>query len=447
MEVVGALPPNSYSTGFIPRRLQIELRSKLRRFNVIVCHRRFGKTVFSVVHQIDKMVRNTLPAPRAAYIAPTFGQAKRVSWDYYKQYTLPFPKGFAIPHEQDLRIDYTANNARQMLLSGENYASIKGIYLDDVVLDEYGEMDPSVWSEAVRPTLNDRRGSAIFIGTPKGRNNFHKLYEYATQSGDPEWFGCMYKASQTGLIEPAELASARRAMSEEEYEQEYECSFNAGLVGAYFAKELARAEAEQRVGKFPYDPMCSVDTYWDLGLNDTTAVWFVQTSRGQHRFIDYYEVSGLSIPEIMADVKKRPYSLGTFVFPHDVNKGELSTGRTMRQMFTEHGARPSRVVPRTPFKRESINAAKVMFATCFFDREKCKRGLEALANYQRKWNSKENVFSEAPLHNWASNGADAFQQFALGQRGDSRDSGYSERESQSMTHAVTRYDVFGRGAR
>lgn len=438
------MPEGAITTGFIPRRLQAELRQKLRRFNVIVCHRRFGKTVFAVNHQIDKLIRNPLPAPRAAYIAPTFGQAKRISWDYYKQYTQNIPG--VVPHEQDLRIDFTHNKARQMLLSAENYISVKGIYLDDVLLDEYAEMDPAVWTEAVRPTLNDRTGSAIFIGTPKGRNNFHKLYEYATQSGDPEWFGCIYKASETGLIEKAELDSARRTMSEEEYDQEYECSFDAGMVGAYFAKELARAEADSRIGKFPYDPQYAVDTYWDLGLNDMTAVWFVQSKRGRHFAIDYYEISGLNIGEIMADIKKKPYSFGSFVFPHDVTKGDLSTGRTQQQMFHQHGARPSRVVPRCSSKRESINAARSIIPLVSFDRDKCKRGLEALANYQKKWDSKNNVFSESPLHNWASNGADAFQDFAMGQRGDTKDGSYydNRRDSSSQIQAVTSYDVFGR---
>ena len=195
------------------------------------------------------------------------------------------------------------------------------------------------------------------------------------------------------------------------------------------------------------DPMTAVDTYWDLGLSDSTAVWFVQSSRGQHRIIDYYEVSGLSIPEIMADIKRKPYSLGTFVFPHDVTKGDYSTGRTQRQMFTEHGARPSRVVPRCASKRESINAARVVLASCFFDREKCERGLKCLANYQRKWDPKNLVFSESPSHDWSSHGADAFQTFALGQRGDSRDSDYSSSEGSLLTHSVGGYNPFRLGER
>lgn len=399
--------------------------------------------MFAVNHQIDRMIMNPLPAPRAAYIAPTFGQAKRISWDYYKLYCRNIPG--AVPHEQDLRIDFSHNRGRQMLLSAENYVSVKGIYLDDVLLDEYAEMDPAIWSEAVRPTLNDRRGSAIFIGTPKGRNNFHKLYEYATQSGDPEWFGITYKASETRLIEASELESARRTMSEEEYEQEYECSFNAGLVGAYFAKELARAEAEGRVGRFPYDPVCAVDTYWDLGINDTTAVWFIQTKRGVHYAIDYYETSGLAIPDIMKDLERKRYKYGTYVFPHDAVARDLSTGKSQQQVFASHGARPSRVIPRVGTKREGINAARMIIPMTHFDREKCKKGLECLANYQRKWDSKNNVFQESPLHNWASNGADAFQQFGLGQRGDTRDGDYSGRSREGLIQAVTQYSPFSYG--
>jgi phage terminase large subunit len=430
------------STGFIPRRLQLELRHRLRRFNVIVCHRRFGKTVFAVNHQIDKMVRNTNPAPRAAYLAPTYGQAKRISWDYYKRYTQPLP-GITI-NEADLRIDYSHNQARQMLLSAENPTSAKGIYLDDALLDEYAEMDPAVWTEAIRPTLSDRHGSAMFIGTPKGQNNFHKLYEYATQSGDPEWFGIIYKASETGIIAQEELDSARRTMPEEEYEQEFECSFNAGLTGAYFAKELAKAERENRIGEVHYDPRYPVDTYWDLGINDMSACWFVQSIRGCHRVIDYYEICGASIPEIVKDIQLKGYTLGEWVFPHDANARDLSTGKTQLQIFHNLGARPTRVIPRIGAKRESINAARMVFGQCEFDRRKCKRGLDCLSNYQRKWNSRNNVFEEAPLHNWASNGADAFQQFALGSRQDSRDtrSMYDSRYSGGQMTADTAYDPF-----
>ncbi len=403
-------------TGYNPRPLQYKLHTGMKRFNVIVCHRRFGKTIFSLNHLIDRALRCPNNMPRYAYLAPTYGQAKRVVWDQLKQYTRNIPGVTA--HEQELRVDIPGNNSRIMLLSAENPASLKGIYLDGVVLDEFAEMDPRAWTEVIRPTLADRRGWAIFIGTPKGQNSFHKLYEYATNNlnPDPEWFGALYRASETGIIVPQELESARRTMPEEEYEQEFECSFNAGLSGAYFAKELAIAEREGRIGSFGYDPALPVDTFWDLGIDDMCAVWFIQSLRGRHRIIDYYEVCGASIPDVVGTVKARGYALGEWVLPHDAAARDFSTGKAQQQIFWNHGARPTRIVPRVGTKREGINAARMILRNCEFDKAKAAQGLKCLANYQRKWNPKNNVFEESPLHNWASNGADAFQQFALGVR-------------------------------
>lgn len=362
--------------------------------------------------------------PRFAYIAPTYPQAKRVIWDPLKQYVSNIPCEI---NEADLRIDFPHNKARIMLLSAENPVSLKGIYLDGVILDEAAEMHPDLWGEVIRPTLSDRRGWANFIGTPRGQNNFYDLYMYAKESGDPDWFSAMYKASETGLVSQEELASNRKQMTDDKFEQEFECSFNAGLIGSYFAKELSKAESEKRITRIPHDPGLPVDLYLDLGINDLAAVWFVQSLRGRHRLIDYYEVSGLSIPEFTAEIKKRNYNFGEWVFPHDAQARDFSTGKTQLQVFYNLGCRPQRVIPRIGTKQESINAARMIFGACEFDAEKCKVGLKALASYQKKWDAKNNVFSESPLHNFASNGADAFQQFALGCRSDSRGLGPNAR--------------------
>lgn len=434
------------STGYVPRPLQAKLHRQLKRFNVLVMHRRFGKTVFRVNDKLDRVMRIQQKRPQAAYLAPTYGQAKRVAWDYFKEYWGKIP-GAQI-NEADLRIDiqrpWLGDFVRVMLLGAENPMALKGLYLDDVTLDEYAEMNPNVWTEVIRPCLSDRLGSATFIGTPKGQNNFYELYEYAKSGEDPEWFSAMYRASETGIISDAELSSAKRQMTEEEYEQEYECSFNAGLTGAYFAKELAKAEKENRITRIPYDPMLPVDTYWDLGVNDTTAIWFVQTFRGRHRLIDYLEVSGLGIPEIVSLVKKKGYVLGEWVFPHDVKVRDFSTGRARLQVFNNLGCRPNRVVPRVGNKMDSINAARMIFNLCEFDGEKCKQGMKALGNYQRKWNAKNNVFEESPLHNWASNGADAFQGFAMGAREDSRVTLVGGEPHMGTQHfqAETDYDIY-----
>lgn len=424
------------TTGYTPRRLQAELHSRLRRFNVLIMHRRFGKTVFTCNEKLDRALRNPLKRPQYAYIAPSYGQAKRVAWDYFKDFWLKIPGAEA--NEADLRIDIPRPDKgdflRAMLLGADNPKSLKGLYLDGCTLDEYAEMNPSVWSEVVRPLLSDRHtmaleqfgiadnGWANFIGTPKGRNDLYKLREYALHANDPEWFTALYRASETLIIPQKELDSARKQMTEEEYLQEYECDFNAGLVGAYLSKEISKAEKEGRITRVPHDPMMPVDLWFDLGFNDVTAVWFVQSSRNRHRLINYLEVCGAGIPAVVKLVREKApdYNLGTWGFPHDVEQHDYSTGRTRLSAFEGLGCRPYKVIPRVPVKMDSINAARMIFGQCEFDAENCKLGLEALAQYQRKWNSKNDVFEETPLHNWASNGADAFQQFAMGAEPDSR---------------------------
>jgi phage terminase large subunit len=433
------------STGYVPRPLQADLHRQLKRFTTVVCHRRFGKSVWAINHIVDKALRCTLPNPRFAYIAPTYGQAKRIAWDYLKHYTQNIP-GVEY-NEADLRIEIPHNKSRIMLLSAENPNSLRGIYLDGVVLDEYAEMDPTAWTSVIRPALSDRRGFAIFLGTPKGQNHFYDHYIYGKEESDPDWASFMFKASESKLIAQEELDSAKRTMTDEEYAQEYECDFNAGLVGAYFAKELSKAETEGRIGKIHHDPAIPVDTYWDLGINDMCSVWYVQSLRGRHRVIDYYEISGASIPDVLRDVRSKPYNFGRFVLPHDAQARDFSTGKAQVQIFRDHGVRNITIVPRVGTKREGINAARMIFAVCEFDSEKCKRGLKALANYQRKWDPKNNVFQDNPLHNWASNGADAFQQFGLGARDDSRGSSYlgdPAAEGQMQLTADTDYNIFAR---
>jgi hypothetical protein len=382
--------------------------------------------------------------PRFAYLAPTFGAARRIAWDYVKKYCGNIP-GTSF-NEADLRVNFP-NGGTITLLSAENPGSLRGIYLDGVILDEFAEMDPTVWTQVIRPTLSDRSGWAIFIGTPKGANTFFELYEYATTASDSEWFGAKYRASETGLLSEAELASAKRTMAEEEYAQEYEADFNAGLTGAYFSKEMSLVEKEERITDVPHNPGLPVDTYWDLGVGDATSVWFVQSVNGKHNIIDYYETTGGSIPDILRDIRGKQYNYGRFVFPHDVEARDFSTGRTRLQTFYSLGVRNTHVVPKIGSKRESIHAARIIFAKCWFDKKKCERGIKCLINYQRRFDAKNNVYADAPLHNWASNGADAFQQFAMGSRSDSKASTlFLDREdvySAKELSADMSYDPFG----
>jgi phage terminase large subunit len=403
------------STGYKPRVLQKELHLGLKRFNVIVCHRRFGKTHFAINEIISKALENKLVNPQYAYIAPTYGQAKKIVWDILKWYLKDIP-GVEF-NEAELRADiYRAGGQRIriMLLGAENPGSLKGLYLDGAVFDEFAEQDPRVWSEAVRPALSDRLGWACFIGTPKGMNHFYDIYEMAKKN-NTTWFTAIYRASETKILPQTECDEMKLSMSEEEYDQELECSFTAALVGAYYGKRLEAASKENRITRVPYDPALGTKTFWDLGVNDTTVIWFIQQIQNRYHAIDYYEMSGMGLDHYVKILKEKPYSYDEHIFPHDVAARSLETGKSREEVLRGLGVKPLRVLPRLSVS-DGIEAARMILPRVWFDEVKCSRGIDALKNYQKKWDAKNKIFSDQPLHNWASNGADAFRAFAIGSR-------------------------------
>lgn len=350
---------------------------------------------------IDQSFHVEHPNPQYAYIAPTYGQAKRVAWDYLKNFTKHYP--FREVNEAELRIDLVRpdreDRIRYLLLGGENSAGIRGIYLDGVILDEYADMDPIVWSQVVRPALSDRKGWAIFIGTPKGMNHFEEVFRYATESDKPDWFSCLLKASETGIIPKEELEDARAVMTQEEYDQEYECSFASALVGSIFGKEMELAEKQGRIKDIAYDKISRVDTYWDLGISDSTTIWFIQRIGNKFRVIDYYENAGEDLTHYVGILGDRGYLYADHHFPHDVKARSLESGRTRQEVIESLLGKPIRVIEKHPVS-DQIEAARNILSRCEFDRIKCSGGLNSMRNFKRVWDSKKRVFGQ-PLHNWA----------------------------------------------
>jgi len=348
------------------------------------------------------------PDYRAAYVAPYYAQAKDVAWDYMKKYASPIP-GVAF-NESELRVDYP-NGARLRLYGADNYDRLRGIYLDDVTLDEYGDMDPRAWSEVIRPALADRQGTATFIGTPKGDNHFREVNERSKD--DPEWFHLTLKASQTMLIAPAELEAARREMTPDQYNQEFECDFTAALVGAYYGKDMNALDAQGRMTGVPYDRAVPVWTAWDLGIDDSTAIWLAQFVGREIHLIDYIEASGEALDYYVSELNKRSYVWGGHILPHDAEAKELGTGKTRTETLKSLGLGNVKIVPAQRVE-DGINAVRMLLPRCWFDRAATKRGVDALRNYCREFDDKTKAFRLKPLHNWASHGADAFRYLALG---------------------------------
>ena len=395
---------------YAPRTFQRHLHAKAdaHRFGAVVTHRRFGKTVFAVNHLHKGALTCQKPRPRFAHIFPTYKQAKAVGWDYAKHYGLVVPG--AEKNETELAIDFP-NGGQYRMFGADNPDSLRGLYLDGVIFDEYGMQPPKIFSEVVRPALSDRGGWALFLGTPNGKNQFYDAVQRA-KSGIDGWFYAEYKASQTGLLSDSELAQARSVMTEDEYLQEYECSFEAAVKGAIYARELMRAREDGRVTTVPYDPALPVDTDWDLGVGDSTAIWFSQsTYSGEVRLIDYYENSGVGLQHYVNLLRLKPYAYGTHNAPHDIEVRELSTGVSRRQTAAGLGIF-YQVVPQHSLE-DGIHASRMLIPRCWFDETKCAQGIEALQHYRWDVNTRINEFKPLPVHDWSSHGSDAFRGLAF----------------------------------
>lgn len=398
--------------GYRPRPPFIKFHQRKERWACLVAHRRAGKTVACVMDLLDAALRCKKSEGRFGYVAPYYVQAKDAAWTYAKRFAAPVP-GVSI-NESELRIDFAHNGARLRLYGADNYDRMRGSYFDGVILDEYGDMHPAAWPEVVRPMLADRKGWATFIGTPKGRNDFFQVWERSQTL--PDWFSLMLKGEDSGLLDKAELEAMKAEMAPEQYEQEIQCNFNAAVVGAYYGKEIVAAENEKRIRSVPWEPSVPVDTAWDLGINDATAVWFVQTVGQEIRVIDYYEVQGQSLIQTAKVLRSdKPYMYGTHYLPHDVEVKELTTAKTRKETLESCNIRPISVGAASPVE-DGINAARLLFPKCWFDAEKCKAGLEALRQYRTEYDEKRKVFKSTPLHDWTSHAADAFRYLAVNLR-------------------------------
>lgn len=372
------------------------------------------------IHDLQAKLIKKLPdggyRPRFAYVAPYLKQAKRVAWDHARQACAPFKDGVKI-NEAELRITYLGRGELG-IYGADNPDSLRGLGFDGVVLDEYADFDPRVWPEIIRPTLSDREGWAVFIGTPRGHNSFYDIYKSASE--DPAWYTLMLKASESGILSRQELESVQEHMTEDQYLQEYECSFEAAVQGAYYAKQISQAHDDGRITGVPYEPRSLVWTAWDLGIGDATAIWFAQVVGKEIRIIDYYEASGVDLGHYVREIYNRPYIYAGHILPHDAEAKELGTGKSRTDTLSSLGLRNWRVVPQQRVE-DGINAARLMIPRCWFDKRKCDRGIEALKLYRaasdRRFvdpTTRQPILKASPIHDWTSHAADAFRYLALG---------------------------------
>jgi phage terminase large subunit len=347
---------------------------------------------------------------RFAYVAPFLSQAKEVAWDYLKRFAQPI---LADKNESELWVELL-NGSRIRVHGADNPDRLRGAYLDGVVMDEVADMRPSVWGEVLRPMLADREGWATFIGTPKGRNEFYTTWERATEKEPDRWYSLMLRASETGILSDQERAEMTRDLTPEQIAQELECSFDAAITGAYFGKEIAQAERDGRITDVAYDPAAKVYTAWDLGIGDSTAIWFWQVRPDGIAVIDHYEAHSQGLPHYAAVLAAKPYAYAADWVPHDARVRELGTGRTRVETLVKLGRQP-RLVPNHEVE-DGINAARMTLPRVWFDKIACKDGIEALRQYRAEFDEKTKAFKNKPRHDWACHSADAFRYLCMAWR-------------------------------
>ena len=380
---------------------------------VLCWHRRAGKDKTCLAATIIQMHKR-----RGAYyhLFPTAAQGRKALWlgigkDGFK-YMDHFPKQLVKRiNDQEMTITLKNGSIYQIIGTDKGLDYLRGTNPVGLIFSEYSRMNPSVW-DTMRPILRENDGWAIFPYTPWGENHGYRLYEMAVKN--EEWFASKLTVDDTqdnngnAIVTPEDVEEEiQSGMSLEMSKQEFYCNFHSVLPGAIFSQELMAAEEQGRIGEVPYHAELPVFTSWDLGIKDSSAVWFYQLISNEVRFIDYYEASGQSLADIIDVVKSKPYQYGEHFAPHDIKVREFSTGRSRVDFASRFGINFT-ATPKVSDKGEALDAAKRLLKICWFDRENCKEGLAALRNYHRGFNAANRVFSDKPVHSWASHGSDAF---------------------------------------
>ncbi len=398
---------------FTPRDYQIPLISCIDRgYKRAVCifHRRAGKDK-TLINLITKEALKRVGV--YYYLFPTYKQGRKIIWQGIDKAGMKFTDH--IPEEIRKR-----TNDQEMMIELKNGSIIQIIGTDDIdrivgtnpvgcVFSEYSLQNPKAW-DLLRPILAENEGWAVFNYTPRGKNHGYELYEMA--KNNPKWFAQILTVDDTKAISQEAIEEERLAgMDEDLIQQEFYCSFEAAIQGAYYAKQINKANEDGRITNVPYVENLPVYTVWDLGVGDSTAIWFVQLVNQEIRIIDYYEAQGEGLPYYAKVLDEKGYKYGGHYAPHDIQVREMGSG--LSRLETARSLGINFQVVKNISIDDGINAARTIFNRCWFDKEKTKQGVNCLVNYHKEYDEKRKEYKNIPYHDWSSHGADAFRYLAI----------------------------------
>lgn len=389
---------------YAPRSAFLPFHDRSQRWSVLVVHRRAGKTVAAINDLIRGCLRCQKLSPRFAYVAPTYSQAKDVAWGYLKRFTQDIPG--RVVSEAELHVTLPGDR-RIRLYGADNYDRMRGVYFDGVVVDEPADMDPAAWYDVIRPALSDREGWCAWIGTPKGRDAFFKLWKQAAES--PEWFTMRLPASQSHLLPQPELDSAKHGMQAVEgaYEREYECSFETPVAGSIYGEAVNKARGAGRILSFEWNKSCPVFSAWDLGWNDSTTIWLWQKVGLDTHWIWHVRRTQRSAAEMVLELNGTGIPVTAHFIPHDGAQHKPGDGKSYKELLEQAGLVNVHVVPQCRSVWPGIDALRSLIHRSYFRLPQCEKGLEALEAYHSKDITDGGSPSKEPVHDWASHDSDA----------------------------------------
>jgi hypothetical protein len=406
---------------FTPRDWQRPLLRDNAARVVAVVHRRAGKSEALIWRGLRKAATWTRPhlpkegrnltanPPRVVHVLPLRVQWSRTGmWDRVTQAARAFPGAEVL--KQDMQVRFPGGGLYQA--GGmDNPESWRGGYADEVIEDEADDVLAGGLDMVVEPMLSDYLGTRLYSGTPKGNGRLQARYDEAGHTAGMSRY--LLRWQDTGTLTAEAISRLRSRLSAEEFAQELECSFTAPNAGSYYSALLDAAERDGRIRAVPYEPRLPVETWWDLGMDDSTAIWFVQVApAGEVRVIDYLEGSGEGLTFYAQQLALKGYVYSRHRLPHDVQVRELGTGRSRLETLQSLGVRP--VEPgRTLPVEDGRNAVRLLLPRCWFDAEKTAAGRKHLRRYRREWIEDREVWSSKAVHDSSSHAADAFREGAV----------------------------------
>lgn len=417
--------PNNWK----PRKDQLPLMKYLwggGKRAVVVAHRRWGKDDCALHFASTAMIERV---GNYWHMLPKYEQARKAIWTAIngktgmKRIDEAFPKEIrkkTLDHEMKIEL---INGSTWQLVGSDNFDQYVGSNPIGITNSEYSISNPMAIAY-IMPILEENNGWILYIYTSRGNNHGKTMYVKA--QNDPDYFASLVTADDSPVFKKEQLESIKseyiqlfgQELGGALFMQEYYCSFEGAQLGAYFSKQISRARKENRIGNVNYDPGHEVYTAWDLGVDDSTTIWFFQVIGASYYFIDYYEAVGEGLSHYAKVLKDKPYVYGDHFLPHDGDHRKLGeTAETPKEILTRLGIKPIEIVTRakdTMAVLKGIEACRNVLSKCYFDEKTCQQGLFALESYQANYDNVKKKLSNAPNHNWASHGADAFRTFAVG---------------------------------